>query len=199
MAKKLWLASCLILVVGWSPSVSVAEYPLVVLVDDALQATVHSLVPRQMQVVCDLHHLDNSSVADAAQLTTALLGSRLTILKKDALHPMLVERMQHQGVSFLIVEFSDRRESLPAIQDRLRTIHHVLVQIFPEHEAELSQALQAELWKLRSQRATPRPYLAHFASSVAIPAKRFLNQDSAMPVGATQQDAAERLTIEASP
>ncbi len=157
MAKKYRLICWFVLVMITLTAMSFAERPMVVVGNQSLDATVRSLLSDGIQLAVVPFPTETATTAESSQLIGTVLSARVTILDKSAADPMLVERLLHQGAPIAVIEHSSNRLSPTAMQVRLRTIHRVLVQRFPEHESELTQSLDGELRKLRVRRAINFP------------------------------------------
>ena len=140
-----------------------AEPPVVLVGSKELELTLKALLMDKVDSSLLDIPTDRASTELASDWLGTVLSARLTLLEKQHADSMVVERLQHQGASIVVIEYSAHQQSAVGMLKRLEAIYRALVERFPEHESELQRSLKAQIRKHRSQRALNRPPEAHFA------------------------------------
>jgi hypothetical protein len=140
-----------------------AEPPVVAVGSKELELTLKALLADKVDSSLLDMPTDRASTELASDWLGTVLSARLTLLEKQHADSMVVERLQHQGASIVVIEYSAHQQSAVGRLKRLEAIYRALVERFPEHESELQRSLKAQIRKHRSQRALNRPPETHFA------------------------------------
>lgn len=148
-------------------TVAGAEPTIVAVGSKELELTLKALLSDKVDSSLLDMPADKAGAELANQWLGTVLSARLTILEKHHADSMIVERLQHQGASIVVIEHSAHQQSTVGMLKRLRAIYRALVERFPEHELQLKYALQAQIRKHRSQRVLNRPQEAHLADSIS--------------------------------